>query len=407
MNSKPSHTIAIIGGGPAGLMAAEMLSARGFAVTVYDRKPSVGRKFLMAGRGGLNLTHSEDLTTFIGRYGAKADVMTAIVQSYTPAMLRTWCEGLGQKTFVGTSGRIFPESFKASPLLSAWLKRLSAQNVVIQTNHDWKGWDGDTLVFSTPEGITKTNVNATLLALGGASWPRLGTDGSWVDILKEKGISITPLQPANSGFIVEWSPLFRERFAGEPLKSVALTFGDKRMNSQMMITEKGVEGGGIYALSSAIREEINKTGSASISLDLKPGLDAAAVEKRLKAPRGRDSFSNHLRKHLNLSPVAVNILMEQQDRAKLSAMPPAELALAIKNCLLTLIAPSSIDRAISTAGGIMFDELDDHLMLRKRPGVFAAGEMLDWEAPTGGYLLQACFATGVKAAEGIASWLDA
>lgn len=398
-------TVAIIGGGPAGLIVAETLSGRGFAVTVYERKPSVGRKFLMAGRGGLNLTHSESIDRFVNRYGDKAMQLRGMIDDFSPADLRSWCEGLGQETFIGTSGRVFPKRFKASPLLSAWLSRLKERNVHFLVNHDWQGWENDSLVFDTPDGTISVKPNAVLLALGGASWPRLGTDGSWANILAQSGIDVAPLQPANCGFRTQWSDIFKTKFAGQALKSVTLSFKGNTVASQIMVTETGIEGGGVYALSNVLREEILGKGTAVLNLDLKPGLSVADIEKRLNKPRGSDSFSNYLRKHLNLSAIAVNLLMEGSKDDKPTGMAPPALARLIKACPLTLIATSPIDRAISTAGGVRFDELDDNLMLLKKPGVFVAGEMLDWEAPTGGYLLQACFATGVRAARGIASRL--
>lgn len=403
----PNRTIAIIGGGPAGLMAAEVLSAQGFSVAVYERKPSVGRKFLMAGRGGLNLTHSEDLESFIKRYGSKADVLREVIHEFTPQQLRDWCEGLGQKTFVGTSGRIFPEAFKASPLLGAWITRLKSQNVAFHVRHDWKGWDGGgNLVFENPEGRVLVKPDATLLALGGASWPRLGTDGSWVDTIKKEGVGVAALQPANCGFQVEWTDIFKQRFAGQALKSVIASFKGVKAPGQIMITDTGIEGGGIYALSASLREAIAANVPTQIFLDLKPDLSLEDVQHRLKRPRGKDSLSNHLRKTLDMPAIAVNILMERPDRERLGAYDALALAQLIKNCPLTLVAPSSLDRAISTAGGISFAALDRNLMLLKKPGVFAAGEMLDWEAPTGGYLLQASFATAMRAAHGIVSFLS-
>jgi uncharacterized flavoprotein (TIGR03862 family) len=390
--------IAIIGGGPAGLIAAEKLSAQGLQVTVYERKPSVGRKFLMAGRGGLNLTHSEDLKSFIGRYGPQAEILRPIIRAFPPQALRDWCEGLGEKTFIGTSGRVFPESLKASPLLRAWLARLEKLGVRFMLNHDWRGWDGSSLIFETPDGPALIQADAVLLALGGASWPRLGPDGSWVEILKQQDVRIAPLQPANCGFVVEWSDVFRKKFAGQPLKPVITTFKDTKIPGEIMITEKGVEGGAIYALSSLLREEINQKSTATLILDLKPDLSVALIEQRLKKSRGRDTFSNHLRKTLRLPPVAIGLIMEKRN--------PPELAPLIKNYSLTLQAPFSIERAISSAGGISFDSVDTRFMLENKPGVFVAGEMLDWEAPTGGYLLQACFATGIHAAQGIIEWLQ-
>lgn len=402
MNSK---RIAIVGGGPAGLIAAEILSAQNFEVTLYERKSTVGRKFLMAGRGGLNLTHSEDLSSFIQRYGSQSDILNSIIRDFPPQALRDWCEGLGEKTFIGTSGRVFPESFKASPLLKAWIGRLKEQGVTFLHNYDWQGWDKDSLVFQTPDGVIKVKPDATLLALGGASWPRLGSDGAWAPLLKQQGVDIKPLEPANCGFLVEWSTLFKDKFAGQPLKPVAVSLKHEKAQGEMMISEKGIEGGVIYALSSKLREEINKNGKADITLDLKPDLSLAATEERLRIPRGSKSLSPHLAKVLKLSPTAVGLLMENPERGKFASYPSSKLAQLIKSCPLTLQAPYSIERAISTAGGVTFTSIDESFMLVKKPSVFVAGEMLDWEAPTGGYLLQACFATGVKAAQGIASFL--
>ena len=381
-------------------MAAEMLSARGVSVDVYDRKPSVGRKFLMAGRGGLNLTHSEDLNDFIARYGAQADVLAPLVHAFPPSALRSWCEGLGEETFIGTSGRVFPKSFKASPLLRAWIARLESQGVAFHLNHDWQGWDGDALMFQASAGTVCVKADAVLLALGGASWPRLGSDGSWVEILKTAGIAMTPLKPANCGFAVTWSDIFKTKFAGQPLKSIAACAGDQCVQGEMIVTSQGIEGGVVYALSRSLRE-----GPGILNIDLKPDLDASAVAARVSKSRGRESLSNHLRKTLNLSPVAIGLLMEHPDRAKLAQYNPDQLAALIKRYPIHVAGPLGIERAISTSGGITFDALDNNFMLKARPGVFAAGEMLDWEAPTGGYLLQASFATGVHAANGILTWL--
>jgi len=392
--------MAIIGGGPAGLMAAEVLSARGLGVDIYDRKPSVGRKFLMAGRGGLNLTHSEDMDAFVARYGAKAPVLAPLVHAFSPQALRQWCEGLGEKTFVGSSGRVFPESFKASPLLRAWLARLEKQGVIFHLNHDWQGWDGDALVFGTVDGTVRVVADAALLALGGASWPRLGSDGSWVHILYDAGVVITPLQPANCGFGVAWSDVSKNKFAGQPLKSIVASTDGVSVAGEMVVSAQGLEGGAIYALSQYLRD-----GSRVLTIDLKPDLDLAAVTARLSKSRGGDSLTNHLRKTLGLPPVAIGLLMERPDRAQMGTYAPETLAGLIKYYQITVSGPLSMDRAISTAGGIAFDALDANAMLRVKPGVFAAGEMLDWEAPTGGYLLQASFATGVYAARGIMAWL--
>ncbi len=398
--------ISIIGSGPAGLMAAEILSLQGFRVGVYERKPSVGRKFLMAGRGGLNLTHSENLDLFIERYGSKAAVLRPVIGEFPPAALRAWCDGLGEKTFIGSSGRVFPQSLKASPLLRAWIARLEGQGVRFFLNHEWQGWEDGALVFKTPEGVVRVESDATLLALGGASWPRLGSDGSWVEILNRQGVAIAPLAPANCGFAVDWSPGFSARYAGRPLKPVVAAFGNESVQGEIMITAKGLEGGAVYALSVALREAIDREGFADLMLDLKPDLSRKAIQERLNRPRGRLSLSNYLRKALNLSPVAVSLLMENPEHRRPDNHAAEKLAQMVKQCPVRLRAPFPIDRAISTAGGIMFDSLDQNYMLRAMPGVFAAGEMLDWEAPTGGYLLQASFATAVHAARGIAAWLS-
>jgi uncharacterized flavoprotein (TIGR03862 family) len=399
----PNKTIAIIGGGPAGLMAAEILSREDFIVTIYERKPSPARKFLMAGRGGLNLTHSEVLDSFLKKYGPRSNILNDVIRDFPPQALRDWCEGLGQKTFVGSSGRVFPESFKASPLLRAWITRLEEQGVRFMVNHDWRGWQDNKLFFDTLDGYALIESSATLLALGGASWPRLGADGSWLDILEQQGVGVAPLRPANVGFAVEWSDVFREKFTGKPLKPVVATFQDTTLQGEIMITDKGVEGGVIYALSSALRDAAKP---AVLMLDLKPDITMEHLQERLKKPRGRESFSNYLRKTLNLSPLVIGLLMEREDRKDVVHYTPEKLAGLIKHYPLPLQAAHSIDRAISTAGGITFDSVDQNFMLTSKPGVFVAGEMLDWEAPTGGYLLQACFATGVHAAKGIISWLS-
>lgn len=386
-------------------MAAEVLSGRGFGVSVYERKPSVGRKFLMAGRGGLNLTHSEAFEAFIERYGERSDILGSIVRAFPPNAMREWCEGLGEKTFIGTSGRVFPESFKASPLLRAWIKRLEQRGVRFMLNHEWCGWDGEDLVFKTAEGSGRVKTGATLLALGGASWPRLGSDGGWVEILQKAGVEVAPLQPANCGFFTGWSPIFSGKFAGQPLKSITASFQGRTIHGEIMITDKGIEGGPVYALSSLLRQEIQGNGAAELLLDLKPDISLDALTERLKKPKKGKSLSNILKSALNLSDVAIGLLMERPDRAALGGYPAEKLAALIKSYPLKVLAPFAIDRAISTAGGVTFESLDDKLMLVKKPGVFVAGEMLDWDAPTGGYLLQACMATGVWAACGIEDWL--
>ena len=390
--------ISIIGGGPAGLIAAERLAEAGLKVTVYDRMPSLGRKFLMAGRGGLNLTHSEPLDSFLARY-SDAPHIHAAIRTFPPATLRAWAEELGEETFVGSSGRVFPKSFKASPLLRAWLRRLDGLGVAFRTRHAWRGWsDNGALVFDTPEGRTEAHSGTTLLALGGASWPKLGSDGGWAAILAEKGVAIAALAPANSGVRVEWSETFRERFAGQPVKRIRLSAGASTALGELMVTRSGLEGGAVYALSAAIRAAL--AGSDPVlSIDMKPDLDLAEVTSRLSRPRKGETTSNFLRKALALAPVQIGLLREAAGRD----LPgdPAALAALTKAATLRVAGTMGLDRAISTAGGVMFSEVDEHLMLRALPGVFVAGEMLDWEAPTGGYLLQACFATGMAAANGI------
>jgi uncharacterized flavoprotein (TIGR03862 family) len=400
--------VAVIGGGPAGLIAAETLAVagRGIEVTVYDRMPTVGRKFLMAGRGGLNLTHNEPLERFLGRYGAAAPMLRPAIEAMTPEALRAWCEGLGQTTFVGSSGRVFPKAMKASPLLRAWLARLASLGVRFALRRRWTGLDDDgALRFAGPGGeIATARPHATILALGGASWPKLGADGSWAEILRARGIAVSSLRPSNCGFAVDWSEHLRSRFAGTPLKRIALAFQDQSVRGESMITVRGIEGGAVYALSAAIRDALAEGCEAIAHIDLRPDLSPADLAKRLAAPRKRQSLSNFLRKAAGLAPVAITLLHE----TKGAALPtePEALARRIKSVPLRLAAPFGIERAISSAGGIAFAELDDALMLRKLPGVFAAGEMLDWEAPTGGYLLQACFATGARAARGALTWLD-
>jgi uncharacterized flavoprotein (TIGR03862 family) len=393
------RTVAVVGGGPAGLFAAERLATAGLAVTVYDQMPSVGRKFLMAGRGGLNLTHSEDLERFVPRYGAAAERLRPMLEAFPPERLRAWAEGLGQATFVGSSGRVFPTALKASPLLRAWLARLGAAGVEIRTRHRWLGWTADgRLRFQTPDAEVTATADATVLALGGASWPKLGSDGAWADVLRSAGATVTPLRPANMGFDVAWSEVMRG-FAGQPLKAVGLRFGDRATRGEAMVTGYGLEGGGLYALSAALREAITSQGSASLELDLRPALSPAELAARLAAPRGGHSAANHLRKTLRFSPLETNLLREAH--GKDLPTDPAVLAAAIKAAPLRLRGVQSLGRAISTAGGVSLDAVDARLQLRGRPGVFVAGEMLDWEAPTGGYLLQAAFSTGLAAAEGV------
>jgi hypothetical protein len=408
MTSHPSLArIVVVGGGPAGLMAADVIASAGRAVTVYDRMPSMGRKLLMAGRGGLNLTHSEPLEVFLTRYGAGANRLTPAITAFPPAALQSWCESLGQPTFVGSSGRIFPRAFKASPLLRAWLHRLTRLGVILAPRHRWLGWDENGLaLFAGPDGHSQAiATDAMLLALGGASWPRLGSDGLWVPILAAQNIGILPLRPANCGFVVPWSDSFRQRFQGRPVKPVTLSFGGTVRQGELMITAGGLEGGALYALSAPLRETIAATGQAILTLDLRPGLTAVELERRLLISRKGRSLSTTLRAAAGLSPEAIGLIREVS-RAAIDQHPGA-LAARIKSLPVTLTATGSIERAISTAGGVdMVESLDGQFMLRTKPGVFVAGEMLDWEAPTGGYLLQAAFSTGVAAARGLLSWLE-
>ena len=400
--------VAIIGAGPAGLMAAEVLAQGGARVTVYDAMPSAGRKLLMAGRGGLNLTHSEPLPQFLARYREAMPHLTAAIEAFPPQALRDWSEALGQPTFVGSSGRIFPKAFKASPLLRAWLRRLDSAGVQFALRQRWTGWDSSgRLSFQTTEGPRVIDAAATVLGLGGASWPRLGSDGSWVEILTAKGAKISTLRPANSGFTVAWSGIFRDRFEGQPLKGVTLSFGSHAVRGEAIVTRTGIEGGAVYALSAELREAIIKSGKATLNIALRPDLETGDLIARLSQPKGKQSFSNFLRKASHLSPAAIGLLQEaaKATGVSLSSSSPADLARLISAVPIQLTGTAPIVRAISTAGGLSFDELDSGFMLRRLPGVFAAGEMLDWEAPTGGYLLQASFATGAAAGRGVLKWL--
>jgi len=396
----PRLPVAIVGGGPAGLMAAEILSANGIAVSLYDRMPTAGRKFLLAGRGGLNLTHSEPFATFLTRYGTAAEQLRPILEAFPPAELIAWAEGLGQPAFVGSSGRVFPKSMKASPLLRAWLARLRAQGVQFHMRHEWRGWDDEGhLLFRTPGGAeVHARAGATILALGGGSWPKLGSDGGWMEILARKHVAVNPLRPSNCGFTIAWSDMVRRRFAGQPLKHVALAFGGRTIRGECVITEYGIEGGAVYALSAPLRDAIAAKGSAKLTVDLRPDISADELAKKLARPRRGQSLANFLRKAINLSSLETNLLREAY-----GANPDADsdvLAKRIKSVPLIVTAPQGIERAISTAGGVAFSALDENLMLRAMPGVYVAGEMIDWEARTGGYLLQACMATGVTAARG-------
>lgn len=404
------QTVAIIGGGPAGLMAAEIISQHGYRVDIYDAMPSVGRKFLLAGVGGMNITHSEPLPAFIRRYGDRAAQIEPLLRALPPDALREWIHGLGIDTFVGTSGRVFPTQMKAAPLLRAWLHRLREAGVQLHVRHRWLGFgNADALRLQTPAGDISPQPDAVVLALGGGSWAKLGSDGAWVPLLQQRGVSVAPLQAANCGFERPWSEMFRQRFAGEPLKTVALSLTDAEgqheyKRGECVVTGHGVEGSLIYAFSARIRELIRRNGSATVLLDLLPDRDAAKVLEELARPRGSRSISSHLQSRLGLKGVKASLLRELLDAD--SFANPARLAAAIKALPLTLHAARPIDEAISSAGGVSFEALDSKLMLKQLPGIFCAGEMLDWEAPTGGYLLTACFASGKVAGQGVVDWLQ-
>jgi uncharacterized flavoprotein (TIGR03862 family) len=406
--AKPSTpNIAIIGGGPAGLMAAEVLSQVGVQVDLYDGMPSVGRKFLLAGVGGMNITHSEAFQAFLSRYGERAPNLAPLLRAFGADELCTWIHGLGIDTFVGSSGRVFPTDMKTAPLMRAWLKRLRDAGVVIHTRHRWLGWNPDgSLRIASPEGEKTLRPDATLLALGGGSWSRLGSDGAWMQALEQHGVALAPLQPSNCGFEVEaWSDLMISKFAGAPLKNIAIGLNDDVPRlGECVITTTGIEGSLIYALSAAIREAINQHGSATIHLDLLPGRPVDKIQQALSKPRGSRSMAKHLHSQLGIDGVKAALLRELTPADCFAA--PARLAQAIKALPVTLVKTRPLDEAISSAGGVAFEALDERLMLKQMPGVFCAGEMLDWEAPTGGYLLTACFASGRAAGLGMVEWLQ-
>jgi uncharacterized flavoprotein (TIGR03862 family) len=407
MSRQPSSkSVAVIGGGPAGLIAAEALIAEGFEVDLYDRMPSVGRKLLMAGKGGLNITHSEPLERFLTRYGAQRERLEPMLRALAPEALREWVHGLGVKTFIGSSGRVFPHEMKAAPLLRAWLHRLRSAGLRIHVRHEWRGWNenGD-LRFTHRDAETTAHASAVILALGGASWPRLGSDGAWVAPLGERGVAIAPLRPANCGFDVAWSEHFRARYAGHPVKPVVATFGEIRRQGEFVVTQHGVEGGLIYALSAALRDALDRQGRATLTLDLAPDHELARLRSELARPRGSRSRSSHIQSRIGLKGVKTALLREVLAESEFD--DPLRLAAAIKALPLAPVRPRPVEEAISTAGGVAWEALDERLMLRALPGVFCAGEMLDWEAPTGGYLLTACFATGLAAGRGAAAWLAA
>ncbi|MDH0292078.1 TIGR03862 family flavoprotein [Pseudomonas sp. GD04087] len=403
-----SRTALVIGGGPAGLMAAEVLASAGVQVELFDAMPSVGRKFLLAGVGGMNITHSEAREPFLSRYGKRAQTLAPLIEAFDNQALCAWIHGLGIDTFVGTSGRVFPSDMKAAPLLRAWLKRLREAGVVIHTRHRWLGWEvNGALLIEGPEGQRSVTADATVLALGGGSWQRLGSDGAWVPLLAERAVDIAPLRPSNCGFEVQgWSEFFRDKFAGAPVKPVALSLDDGApRQGEFVVTAGGIEGSLIYALSSAIRERIEQAGSATLKLDLLPNRSLEQVAKAVAQPRGSKSMANHLRGRLGLDGVRAGLLRELSTAADYA--DPQRLAGLIKALPLSVVRPRPLDEAISSAGGVTFEALDDCLMLKALPGVFCAGEMLDWEAPTGGYLLTACFASGRAAGRGALDWLEA
>ncbi|MBL0372308.1 TIGR03862 family flavoprotein [Rhizobium sp. KVB221] len=395
--------IAIIGGGPAGLMAADVLSSSGHRVTVYDAMPTVGRKFLLAGKSGLNLTHSEDYARFTSRFGEAGDRLRPALDGFRPEDIRAWAAGLGTETFVGTSGRVFPTVMKASPLLRAWLRRLEAQGVTIRTRHRWTGFDGDGLQFVTPEGVTTVSSDATLLALGGASWPRLGSDAAWTPWLGERGVKIAGFRPANCGFDVDWTENFRERFAGAPVKSVTAASDAGTIQGEFVVGQHGIEGSLVYAHAASLRDRLERGEEAVLTIDLLPGRTAERIAGDLARQPSKASFSTRLRKGAGLEGVKAALLREvEPDCARLDA---GQLAKRIKALPLKVLRPRPIAEAISSAGGIAWSDVDENYMLKELPGMFVAGEMLDWEAPTGGYLLTACFATGRAAAQGMQAWL--
>ncbi|QQP88716.1 TIGR03862 family flavoprotein [Skermanella sp. TT6] len=398
-STETAARVAVIGGGPAGLMAATVLAEAGVRVELFDAMPSVGRKFLLAGRGGLNLTHSEPLEDFLPRYGDRAPEVRRWLELFSPADLRHWAAGLGVETFVGSSGRVFPVQFKASPLLRAWLRRLDGLGVAVHPRHRWTGFDeAGTALVRGPDGASRpVPADAVVLALGGASWPRLGSDGGWTGILEARGVAVRPLRPANCGFDVAWEPGFIARHEGEPLKNLALTFEGRTVRGELVLTRTGIEGGAVYALGAPLRDAVERHGSARPTIDLRPQLSLEQVRDRLRRPRGSESWSTWLRKSLNLTGPLPGLLRG----AAGAGAGPAELARLVKALPLHLTGVKPIERAISSAGGIDLDGLTGDLMLRRLPGVFAAGEMLDWEAPTGGYLLQASLSSGVAAAHGV------
>ena len=399
-------SVAIIGGGPTGLMAAEVLGQAGLKVDLYDAMPSVGRKFLLAGVGGMNITHSEPYASFLARYAERSSEIAPLLRRFNADDLRNWIHDLGIETFIGSSGRVFPTDMKAAPLLRAWLKRLRENGVTIHTRHRWLGWNakGD-LRIAHPDGELTLRPDAVLLALGGASWPRLGSDGAWWPLLAQRGVDLRGLQPSNCGFeVTGWSDLLRSKFPGAPLKNIGIGLQNQTPRlGECVITDSGIEGSLIYALSAQIREEINQHGSSTIFIDLLPGKTAQVIQKALEKPRGSRSMSRHLHSQVGIDGVKAALLRELAPREAFD--DPSQLSEMLKSLPLRLTKARPLDEAISTAGGVTFEAIDQCLMLKQLPGVFCAGEMLDWEAPTGGYLLTACFASGRAAGLGVLEWL--
>jgi uncharacterized flavoprotein (TIGR03862 family) len=404
--------VAVIGGGPAGLMAAETLACAGATVTVYEHMPSIGRKLLLAGRAGLNITHSEAMETLVARYGTATDHLEGAIRAFSPRDVRAWCASLGEITFVGPTGRVFPASFRATPLLRAWLVRLAELGVTMKPRHRWLGWGETSEGRADPAALTFWRANATsievasdatVFALGGASWPRVGSDGSWVDVFRRAGIAVNDLRPSNVGVRIRWSPHFANRFAGVPLKNVAVSVDGSAVRGDAMITSHGLEGGPIYSHSSAIRGALDRHGRCMVDIDLQPDLTADQLIHRFEKGRAKDSISTFLQRTIGLQPASASLLRELTGNR--IPTDPADLAALVKSASLVVEATMPIARAISSAGGISFSEMDESLMVRRLPGTFIAGEMLDWEAPTGGYLLQACLSTGVVAGRGALAWL--
>lgn len=405
-NAYLKRKIIIIGAGPAGLMAAERLSEAGLTATIYDAMPTPARKFLMAGKSGLNITHSEPIDRLVTRYGTREAELSRAVESFTPTAIRGWGETLGVETFVGSSGRVFPKAFKASPLLRAWLARLDSRGVTLMTRHRWQGWDTDgTHRFLSPDGEVAVAADSALFALGGPCWTKLGSDGAWTSSFERMGIPVTPFRPANCGFDVNWSDHFTDRFEGEPVKNTVLSFGGQMVKGDFVVTRHGIEGSAVYSLSAPIRDRIETDGPVVLSLDLCPDRTEDRLKEALERPRGKKSVATHLKRATGLTGVKAGLLRECLPKDIFDN--PGNLAVSIKALPVTLRRTRPIDEAISTAGGVSFDALDDGLMIKDQPGHFCAGEMIDWEAPTGGYLLTACLAQGRQAAEGMLRWLEA